>query len=72
MDKRSDPIGIRLPLGLLDELKEIAMQEDRPFSEIVLHMLDKGVYDWHYKFPAHRSKFNESNGNGQENGGRTK
>ncbi len=70
MDKRSEPIGVRFRNSVLDAIKNIALHEDKPFSEILDQLLDEALFHRTYKYPFCK-KCTEENGNGQGNAGST-
>ncbi len=70
MDKRSEPKGYRFRNSVLDAIKEIALHEDKAFSQILDELLDEALFHRTYHYPFCK-KSTEENGNGQGNAGST-
>jgi len=71
MDKKGDPIGIRFKQSVREALQEIALLEDKTFSEIVEKASKKYIWDYAFDHPDFNPKFTRFDSNGQSNDGRT-
>jgi len=71
MDKKGDPVGIRFRSSIREAIQEIALLEDKSFSEIIDRDCKKFIWDYAFDHPHLREKFTRFDSNGQENGGST-
>jgi len=71
MDKKLEPVGIRFNQSVREALQEIALLEDKTFSEMVDKACKKYIWDYAFDHPACREKFTRIDSNGQSNNGST-